>query len=290
MSLVLEGNREDDVAAAANALRDGDVVAFPTETVYGLGADARSDDAVLSVFRAKGRPADNPLIVHMASTEAVFEADFLDEISPHALLLGKTFWPGPITLILKLKQHPTSSSDKGGKKISRYVTAGLDTVGIRVPKHPVAGALLAAAGIPIAAPSANTSGKPSPTTATHVLNDLNCRIYAILDGGAVNIGIESTVLDTTSSALTILRPGAITKFVHLPKIPHAYTSKTQTFEKVHRSFHRLFLSYVFLRYHCLLSPEKQFRRQIEEVVGEEVVYSTHNDKTEGPRAPGMKYR
>mmetsp|Transcript_19577 Transcript_19577/g.77993 ORF Transcript_19577/g.77993 Transcript_19577/m.77993 type:complete len:234 (-) Transcript_19577:2355-3056(-) len=208
MSVVLRGGSETDVALAASSLRRGEVVAFPTETVYGLGADATNTDAVAMVFKAKGRPADNPLIVHMASREALEEAGFAAMSAP-ALLLAEKFWPGPLSLVLPLStEHPTS-------KISSLVTAGLDTVAVRVPKHPVACSLLAATGLPIAAPSANSSGKPSPTLASHVITDLGGKIHSVLDGGQVILGIESTVLDTTTNPPTILRPGSITQYVKL---------------------------------------------------------------------------
>uniref|UniRef100_A0A7S0G1B8 Threonylcarbamoyl-AMP synthase n=1 Tax=Rhodosorus marinus TaxID=101924 RepID=A0A7S0G1B8_9RHOD len=204
MTVVLRGGSETDVALAASALRRGEVVAFPTETVYGLGADATNNDAVAMVYKAKGRPADNPLIVHMASRDALDEAGFAAMSAP-ALLLAEKFWPGPLTLVLALStEHPTS-------RISSLVTSGLNTVAVRVPKHPVASALLAATGLPIAAPSANSSGKPSPTQALHVITDLGGKIHSVLDGGEVIFGIESTVLDTTTNPPTILRPGSVTQ-------------------------------------------------------------------------------
>ncbi|SHE97356.1 translation factor SUA5 [Seinonella peptonophila] len=185
------------VKAAAEALRDGERVVFPTETVYGLGADARSEDAVRAIYIAKGRPSDNPLIVHFAAQEQV-ERMFRHLSSPARQLMNR-FWPGPLTLILPNEGHFASS-----------VTAGLPTVAVRVPRHPVATALLQTAGIPIAAPSANRSGRPSPTLAEHAWRDLSDRVSYILDGGATNMGLESTVLDLSLEKPTILRPGSIT--------------------------------------------------------------------------------
>jgi L-threonylcarbamoyladenylate synthase len=185
------------VVDASKLLAEGQVVAFPTETVYGLGADATSDQAVQLIFQAKGRPSDNPLIVHIASIDQLNK--LVTEIPEQAEKLMASFWPGPLTIILPSK-----------KSVSSYVTAGLSSVGIRMPDHPVALALIEQSGKPIAAPSANTSGKPSPTTATHVWDDLNGRIAGIVDGGPTNVGVESTVIDCTQLPPMILRPGSIT--------------------------------------------------------------------------------
>lgn len=185
------------IVDAAKNLQLGQVVAFPTETVYGLGANAFSDDAVQRIFNAKGRPSDNPLIVHIAKEEQL--SKLAEEISDDAKKLMEAFWPGPLTIILKSK-----------KQVSKLVTAGLSTVGIRMPDHPVALAILEACGLPIAAPSANTSGKPSPTTAKHVIEDLNGKIAGIVDGGSTGVGVESTVIDCSQDIPIILRPGSIT--------------------------------------------------------------------------------
>lgn len=187
------------VIEAARLIVENEVVAFPTETVYGLGANAKSEEAVKKVFEAKGRPSDNPLIVHIASEAQLSE--IVTEIPPLAKRLMKEFWPGPLTLILKQKPGQLASS----------VTAGLDTVAVRMPSHPVALGLIKACDLPIAAPSANTSGKPSPTTAKHVQDDLDGRIAGIVDGGATGVGVESTVLDCTGEIPIILRPGGVTK-------------------------------------------------------------------------------
>ncbi len=185
------------VAAAADVLRRGGLVAFPTETVYGLGANALHADAVARVFAAKGRPAVNPLIVHVADSAQVPEvaADWPDA----AARLAERFWPGPLTLVLPKRDT-----------VPAAVTGGGPTVAVRVPAHPVARALLRAAGVPVAAPSANRSTQLSPTTAAHVLRDLDGRIDLVLDGGPCPGGIESTVLDLTSVPPRLLRPGLVT--------------------------------------------------------------------------------
>jgi L-threonylcarbamoyladenylate synthase len=185
------------LVAAADRLRAGGLVAFPTETVYGLGAHALDRDAVRRVFAAKGRPPTDPLIVHIAST-ADLDA-LVASIPDVARQLAARFWPGPLTLVL-----PRSAA------VPDEVTAGLPTVAVRVPAHPVAHGLLELARVPVAAPSANLFSRPSPTTAAHVLEDLNGRIDLVVDGGSTTHGIESTVLDLTGDTPVILRPGAVT--------------------------------------------------------------------------------
>lgn len=187
------------IAQAAQLLRKNEVVAFPTETVYGLGGNAYNDDAISKIFAAKGRPADNPLIVHISDVEQV--NDIADNISAQAALLMDKFWPGPLTLIFHNKS----------KQLSNKVTAGLSTVAVRMPNHPIALAIIREANIPIAAPSANQSGKPSPTSAQHVYADLNGKIAAIVDGGSTGVGVESTVVDCTVQPPQILRPGGISQ-------------------------------------------------------------------------------
>ena len=189
---------DENIKQAAQFLKAAEVVAFPTETVYGLGADATSEAAIAKIFQAKGRPADNPLIVHLSRVEQF--AQYVESIPKKAQLLIDNFMPGPLTVVLK-----------SNGTIANNVTAGLDTVGVRIPDHPAARQLIEAAGIPIAAPSANLSGKPSPTSAVHVYQDLNGKIKAILDGGPTGVGVESTVVDCTKSEVTILRPGGVTK-------------------------------------------------------------------------------
>lgn len=183
---------------AAEILRSGNLVAFPTETVYGLGANALEEDASKKIYEAKGRPSDNPLIVHVADKEQIIP--LVTEIPKKAELLMEAFWPGPMTLIFNKSS-----------KVPYGTTGGLDTVAIRMPNHEIALTLIRHSGIPIAAPSANTSGRPSPTTARHVMDDLNGRISMIIDGGEVGIGIESTIVDVTGDIPMILRPGFISE-------------------------------------------------------------------------------
>ena len=196
--LELKKDPEGAIAEAAGLIAAGEVVAFPTETVYGLGADGLQAEAVAKIFAAKGRPADNPLILHIADPEQIHA--LTTGLNANARALMETFWPGPLTIVV-----PRSSV------VPDIVTAGLDTVAVRMPSHPVAAALIRAAGCPIAAPSANVSGKPSPTNAKDVAEDMTGKVAAILDGGSCGIGVESTVVDTTSPVPTILRPGGITR-------------------------------------------------------------------------------
>ena len=185
-----------DVRRAAEILKRGGLVAFPTETVYGLGADASSREAVARLYAAKRRPADHPVIVHFASAQAAFA--WARDIPPAARTLAERFWPGPLTMILK-------RSSRAGD----FVTGGQDTVGLRVPRHPVAQALLAAFGGGIAAPSANRFGQVSPTTAAHVREDLGKDVDLVLDGGPSEVGIESTIVDLSGAQPVLLRPGEI---------------------------------------------------------------------------------
>jgi L-threonylcarbamoyladenylate synthase len=186
----------EKIRTAAAIIKDGGLVAFPTETVYGLGADALNADAVLSLFRAKNRPLDNPPIVHIEETADVYELSNL--VTNKAKLLINQFWPGPLTLVFERSQI-----------VPEVTTAGLGTIAIRMPKHNVALSLIRESGRPIAAPSANLAGKPSPTSAKHVLADLDGRIDAILDGGPTRIGLESTVLDVSVDPPVLLRPGGV---------------------------------------------------------------------------------
>lgn len=187
-----------NVARAAAILRAGGVVAIPTETVYGLAANAFDSDAVAKIFRAKGRPQDNPLIAHIADFEML--AELAREVPEDAVRLARAFWPGPLTMVL-----PKTD------RVPDAVTAGLDTVAVRMPNHPVARALIAAADVPLAAPSANTSGRPSPTTARHVLDDLDGKIDAVVLGGASAVGVESTVILLAEGKKRLLRPGGVTR-------------------------------------------------------------------------------
>ncbi len=185
-----------DIAAAVAALRAGRLVAFPSETVYGLGADASNPDAVRRIFEAKGRPADHPVIVHVASAKQL--GDWARDIPPSAFALAEAFWPGPLTLVLRRRPH-----------VSDLVTGGQDTVGIRVPSHPVAQALLQAFGGGIAGPSANRFGRISPTTADHVRDELGDRVDIVLEGGKSDVGIESTIIDLSGPEPALLRPGML---------------------------------------------------------------------------------
>lgn len=185
------------LAEAARLLRDGELVAFPTETVYGLGGDAGRLDVIEKIFAAKNRPSDNPLIIHLDHWERVSTyASHTPELLP---ILSRAFWPGPLTVVVEAKPE-----------IRNTVGRGLNTVAVRVPNHPIARELIRLAGMGLAAPSANISGRPSPTTAQHVFQDMNGRIPLILDGGPCQVGIESTVLDLTEQQPIILRPGMIT--------------------------------------------------------------------------------
>ncbi|MDR3313496.1 MAG: threonylcarbamoyl-AMP synthase [Oscillospiraceae bacterium] len=195
-TLRLTAARPEDVAHAAALLRAGELVAMPTETVYGLAANALDPHAVASIFTAKRRPPDNPLIVHIAAPEDI--APLVAAYPPAAQKLAAAFWPGPLTVIL-----PKSAL------VPDLVSAGLPTVALRIPAHPAARALLRAAGVPLAAPSANRSGSPSPTTAAHVLADLDGRLSAILDGGECSVGVESTVVTLAEGPPCLLRPGGI---------------------------------------------------------------------------------
>ncbi|MBQ7384574.1 MAG: threonylcarbamoyl-AMP synthase [Clostridia bacterium] len=186
----------DKLQAAADIIRAGGLVAFPTETVYGLGADATDADAAKKIYAAKGRPSDNPLIIHVAAPS---DAELYAHTCELYYRLAKAFMPGPITVILPKKNT-----------VPHSVTGGLDTVAVRCPSHPVASALISAAGVAIAAPSANLSGSPSPTKAEHVISDLSGRVDMIIDGGECEIGLESTIVKIDGDSLTLLRPGAVT--------------------------------------------------------------------------------
>ncbi len=194
----LSPTQEQQLCEAGEILKAGGLVAFPTETVYGLGGDALNPDSSRKIYAAKGRPSDNPLIVHIANMDAL-EA-IVETVSDEAKKVAEAFWPGPLTIILPKSQ-----------KVPHETTGGLDTVAVRMPAHPVARKLIEHAGGYVAAPSANTSGKPSPTVAKYVVEDMSGRIDLIIDGGEVGIGLESTIIDLTVSPPQILRPGYITE-------------------------------------------------------------------------------
>ncbi len=189
--------KDEELAEAAEILKKGGLVAFPTETVYGLGANGLDEEAAKKIYAAKGRPSDNPLIVHISAPEEL--ESLAAEIPDAAKSLMELYWPGPLTMVFKKKEIVPCGT-----------TGGLDTVAVRMPSDPIARALIRLAGVPVAAPSANRSGRPSPTTAGHVWQDMAGRIEMIIDGGPVGIGVESTIVDVTGPVPVILRPGAVT--------------------------------------------------------------------------------
>lgn len=199
METLLLKDSEQDILKAAEILKNGGLVGMPTETVYGLGANALNPNAVANIFKAKGRPMDNPLIVHISGFEDIEKFNLALDIPNKAKLLAENFWPGPLTMIFKK-----------GSAIPNEVSAGLDTVAIRYPSHKTATKLIKSANLPLAAPSANLSGSPSPTTAQHVINDLNGKIDAVIDGGTSDVGLESTVITLAQDPPKLLRPGGIT--------------------------------------------------------------------------------
>lgn len=188
--------QREEVSAAAGILRHGGLVGLPTETVYGLGANGLNESAVRAIFEAKGRPQDNPLILHIPSEDWLEQ--FCCEIPDAAYALAERFWPGPLTMILKRREI-----------VPNVTTGGLDTVGMRCPDHAVTLAIIEAAGVPIAAPSGNISGRPSPTCARHMIEDMDGRIDGIVDGGACGVGVESTIIDLTAAPPRLLRPGGL---------------------------------------------------------------------------------
>lgn len=224
METLFLDNSEKQLELAAELIKNGELVGIPTETVYGLGADASNEEAVAMIFKAKGRPADNPLIVHLADFSQAVE--YTTNIPPLAYKLAERFCPGPLTIIL-------SKNDK----IPMITSGGLDTVGIRVPSHPVMHRLIELSGRPIAAPSANISGYPSPTSAEHVMRDMNGRIAAVVDGGSSEIGLESTVIAIEGEdSVRILRPGYVTRDMLLEVcseviIDHAILNELESGEK-----------------------------------------------------------
>lgn len=196
METQLLSTSQDDIAIAAKLLKSGEVVAIPTETVYGLAANAFDEAAVRKVFEAKGRPCDNPLIVHISSLDMI--KDIASSVPELAMACAKKFWPGPLTMIM-----PKCD------KIPLVTSGGLDTVGIRFPSHTVAAQIITACGLPLAAPSANLSGSPSPTNAKRTMEDMNGRIPAVVDGGESDIGVESTVISFKDDGIIVLRPGKV---------------------------------------------------------------------------------
>ena len=211
-----------DFAEASRILQNGGLVAFPTETVYGLGGDGLNASAAQKIYAAKGRPSDNPLIIHIADWKSLEELAV--EIPDKAAALAERFWPGPLTMIFKKSA-----------KVPYSTTGGLETVAVRMPSHPAALALIRESGIYIAAPSANTSGRPSPTLASHVIEDLDGKIDMIIDGGPVGIGLESTIVDMTEESPVILRPGYITRAMLTEVIGMVHTDQAVLTEHMDRN-------------------------------------------------------
>ena len=240
----------ENIRTAADIIRDGGLVAFPTETVYGLGADALNSEAVGKVYTAKGRPSDNPMIVHIAETSEL--AGLTDDISEDMRVLMDKFWPGPMTMIVRRKDI-----------VPDVTTGGLDTVGVRLPSSDVARSLIKESGCPIAAPSANISGRPSPTTAEHVIHDLYGRIDGIICGEDCDFGIESSVIDMTCDPPMILRPGAITREMFSEALGKEVAVDQSLFKRPKN----------------ILEPEH--------VAGAE---APESDDDFHPRSPGMKYK
>lgn len=199
MNTLLLDSSSENIKIAADIIKKGGIVGVPTETVYGLAADALNGAAVAKIFAAKGRPMDNPLIVHIADFDDIKKYNLVSEIPDTAKILADKFWPGPLTMIMKKSNA-----------IPDEVSAGLDTVAIRFPKHPVAQQIIRESEAVLAAPSANLSGSPSPTTAMHVINDLNGKIDAVVDGGECEVGLESTVITLVTDVPRVLRPGGVT--------------------------------------------------------------------------------
>ncbi|MBD9011826.1 MAG: threonylcarbamoyl-AMP synthase [Ruminococcus bromii] len=212
-------NTEEDIKTAAELLKNGGVVGIPTETVYGLAADALNPEAVKKIFKAKGRPGDNPLIVHICDFSDIERLNLVTKIPDTAKKLADAFWPGPLTMIMK-------KSDV----IPNEVSAGLDTVAIRFPSHKTAQAIIRESGTVLAAPSANISGSPSPTTAQHVMNDMDGKIDAVLDGGASEVGLESTVITLAGAVPRVLRPGGITVGTKEADVLAAYGEPTDSYK------------------------------------------------------------
>lgn len=209
---------EENIKRAAELIKSGETVAFPTETVYGLGANAYDAEAVKKIFAAKGRPADNPLIVHISDMEML--KGITSEVPEYAFRLADKFWPGPLTMIMPKSQ-----------KIPHVTSGGLDTVGVRFPSNPVAKELIRLSGLPIAAPSANSSGRPSPTNAGRVYEDMSGKIPAIIDGGECDIGLESTVIALSGNKVTVLRPGKVTAEMISEVLPEADVSVDEAVSK-----------------------------------------------------------
>ncbi len=258
------------IREAAERLRHGEPVAFPTETVYGLGADAGDTAAVERVFAAKGRPADNPLIVHIADKAQLQSLTSPpDELSQR---LMDAFWPGPLTLILPVLPGA----------VSPRVTAGLATVGVRMPDHPVALALIEAAECPLAAPSANRSGRPSPTRAAHVLDDLSGLIAGVVDGGPTGVGVESTVVEASPGRIHILRPGGVSAEELRRAVPGAIVTKAGEVTAGADP-------QAAMNAEAALAPSAEEERPEQEHARSIADAASNADAGDAPKAPGMKY-
>lgn len=270
-------NLQAQLKEASQLLRDGEVVAFPTETVYGLGGDACSDSAINKIFQGKGRPSDNPLIVHVHSLSQLPHLLSCKDLPPLAARLAAAFWPGPLTIILPVSEH-----------VSKRVTCGLTTVGIRMPNHPVALALLREAGIPLAAPSANLSGRPSPTAAHHVVADLDGRIAGVVDGGDAGVGVESTVVQCSEDGLSvlILRPGGVTYERLEAVVGKGHVGLDPGLEAALRDRLQPKLD---VSGAAALAPAVVEPTDISTSEEPSKDSSRDDNNTHGPRAPGMKY-
>ena len=250
------------IEKAGTYIKEGSLVAFPTETVYGLGADGLNEDACKHIFETKGRPSDNPLILHISNISMLY--NLVDEINEDSKKLMDTCWPGPLTIIFKKSE-----------KIPKTVTAGLDTVAIRFPKDEIARELISAANTPIAAPSANLSGKPSPTRAIDVYNDLNGKIPMIIDGGSCDIGIESTVIDLSEEVPTILRPGFFTYEDIKEILPNVRLDDSIVdSKKIPKSPGQKYTHY---------APKAKMEIYVGEKAGEEILKKAQDEKNKGKK-------
>lgn len=269
------------VKAAGELLREGKLVAIPTETVYGLAANALDPQAVNAIFKAKGRPNDNPLIVHIADLSAL--PDVVSVVPEKARVLMERFWPGPLTIVLP--RNP---------QIPNETTAGLDTVAVRMPSHPVAQAIIRESGLPIAAPSANLSGLPSPTTAEHCVRDLTGKVSAIVDGGPCNFGVESTVITLAGDHPRLLRPGAVTleqleAAIGAVEVDHAVTGQLEEGQVAaspgmkYKHYSPKALVYL------VRGSAESFRKYVNAIPGENIYAMVFAGEGEGLRKPFREY-
>ena len=269
------------VRDAAAILRRGGLLGIPTETVYGLGADALNEDAVSRIFLAKGRPQDNPLIIHVP--DASWLERYCRDVPPAAYRLAERFWPGPLTMILPRRGI-----------VPLQTTGGLETVGVRCPNHPVTLAIIEAAGVPIAAPSGNTSGRPSPTTAAHMIEDMDGRIDGIVDGGPCTVGVESTIIDLTVTPPRLLRPGAVTleqleAAIGAVEVDHAVTGQLEEGQVAaspgmkYKHYSPKALVYL------VRGSAESFRKYVNALPGENIYAMVFAGEGEGLRKPFREY-